>query len=57
VLPEHIDPLTKVLLNDTHQLVRPYVDEAFMRRLPAAPLRNVLARLYHSLRNCATACT
>jgi hypothetical protein len=51
LVPEHLDPLTKVVLNDTHQLVRRYVDEAFMRRPPAAPLSNVLARVYHSLRN------
>jgi hypothetical protein len=51
LVPEHLDPLTKAVLNDTHQLVRRYVDEAFMRRSPAAPLSDVLARVYHSLRN------
>jgi hypothetical protein len=51
LVPEHLDPLTKVVLNDMHQLVRRYVDEAFMRRPPAAPLSDVLARVYHSLRN------
>jgi len=51
LVPEHLDPLTKAVLNDTHQLVRRYVDEAFMRRLPTAPLGDVLARVYHSLRN------
>ena len=51
LVPEHLDPLTKAVLNDTHQLVRRYVDEAFMRQPPAAPLSDVLARVYHSLRN------
>jgi hypothetical protein len=51
LVPDHLDPLTKAVLNDTHQLVRRYVDEAFMRRPPAAPLSDVLARVYHSLRN------
>jgi hypothetical protein len=51
LVPEHLDPLTKAVLNDTHQLVRRYVDEAFMRRPPAAPLSDVLSRVYHSLRN------
>jgi len=51
LVPEHLDPLTKAVLNDTHLLVRRYVDEAFMRRPPAAPLSDVLARVYHSLRN------
>lgn len=39
------------MLNDTHQLVRGYVDEAFQQRSPEAPLGDVLARVYHSLRN------
>jgi len=51
LIPEHLDPLTKAVLNDTHQLVRRYVDEAFMRRPPTTPLSDVLARVYHSLRN------
>jgi hypothetical protein len=51
LVPDHLDSLTKAVLNDTHQLVRRYVDEAFMRRPPAAPLSDVLARVYHSLRN------
>jgi hypothetical protein len=51
LVPDHLDPLTKAVLNDTHQLVRRYVDEAFMRRPPAAPLSDVLAHVYHSLRN------
>jgi hypothetical protein len=51
LVPDHLDPLTKAVLNDTHQLVRRYVDEAFLRRSPAAPLSEVLARVYHSLRN------
>ncbi|HWO25670.1 MAG TPA: hypothetical protein VNO30_43325 [Kofleriaceae bacterium] len=51
LVPEHLDPLTKAVLNDTHQLVRQYVDEAFRQRSPAAPLGDVLARVYHSLRN------
>ena len=51
VVPEHLDPLTKAVLNDTHPLVRRYVDEAFTLRPPAAPLSDVLARVYHSLRN------
>lgn len=51
LVPDHLDPLTKAVLNDTHQLVRRYIDEAFMRRPPAAPLSDVLARVYHSLRN------
>src|SRR5215510_6364079 len=51
LVPDHLDPLTKAVLNDTHQLVRRYVDEAFMHRPPAAPLSDVLSRVYHSLRN------
>jgi hypothetical protein len=51
LVPEHLDPLTRAVLNDTHQLVRQYVDEAFRHRSPAAPLSDVLARVYHSLRN------
>ncbi len=51
VLVPNLDPLTKAMLNDTPQLVRQYVDEAFQRRSPAAPLSDVLARVYHSLRN------
>lgn len=51
LVPGHIDPLTKAVLNDTPQLVRQYVDEAFKQRSPAAPLGDVLARVYHSLRN------
>lgn len=50
-VPDHLDPLTKAVLNDTHQLVRRYVDEAFMCRSPAAPLSEVLARVSHSLRD------
>lgn len=52
LVPDHLDPLTKAaVLSDTHQLVRQYVDEAFQRRSPQAPLSDVLARVYHSLRN------
>lgn len=51
LVPDHLDPLAKAVLNDTHQLVRRYVDDAFTRRPPAAPLGDVLARVYHSLRN------
>ena len=51
LVPDHLDPLTRAVLNDTHQLVHQYVDEAFRHRSPAAPLSDVLARVYHSLRN------
>jgi hypothetical protein len=51
LIPDHLDPLTKAVLNDTHQLVRQYVDEAFRQRSAAASLGDVLARVYHSLRN------
>lgn len=51
LVPEHLDPLTKAVLSDTHQLVRRYVDEAFLQRSPDAPLSDVLMRVYHSLRN------
>lgn len=51
LIPDHLDPLSKAVLSDTHQLVRQYVDEAFRQRSPAASLGDVLARVYHSLRN------
>lgn len=51
LVPDHFDPLTKAVLNDTLHLLRQYVDEAFQQRSPAAPLRDVLTRVYHSLRN------
>lgn len=51
LVPDNLDPLAKAVLGDTHQLVRQYVDEAFERRPPAAPLGEVLARVDRSLRN------
>jgi hypothetical protein len=54
IIPEHLDPLTKAVLSDTHQLVRRYVDEAFKCRPPAAPLRMCSPA---STTRCVTACT
>ena len=51
IVPDQLDPISKAVLNDTHQLIRKYVDEAFQKRDPAAPLGDVLKRVYHSLRN------
>lgn len=51
LIPDQLDPLSKAVLGDTHQLVRRYVDEAFRKRTPAASLGDILARVYHSLRN------
>jgi hypothetical protein len=50
-VPDHLDPLTKAVLNDTHQLVCRYLDEAFMCRSPTAPLSAVLARVSRLLRD------
>jgi hypothetical protein len=51
IVPDQLDPISKAVLNDTHQLIRKYVDEAFQKRKPQAPLGDVLKRVYHSLRN------
>lgn len=51
IVPDHLDPISKAVLADMHQLVRKYVDEAFQQRAPRAPLSEVLTRVYHSLRN------
>ncbi len=51
IVPDSLDALSKAVLADTHQLIRKYVDEAFKSRLPKSPLSDVLARVYHSLRN------
>jgi hypothetical protein len=51
IVPDQLDPISKAVLNDTHQLIRKYVDEAFQKRDPHAPLGDVLKRVYHSLRN------
>jgi hypothetical protein len=51
IVPEKLDPISRAVLNDTHQLIRRYVDEAFKSRSPHASLGDVLARVYNSLRN------
>lgn len=51
IVPDNVDPLSKAVLGDMHQLIKKYVDEAFQKRAPEAPLGDVLARVYHSLRN------
>jgi hypothetical protein len=51
LVPDQLDPISKAVLNDTHQLIRKYVDEAFEKHDPRAPLGDVLQRVYHSLRN------
>jgi hypothetical protein len=51
IIPDQLDPISKAVLADTHQLIRKYVDEAFQQRDPHAPLGDVLKRVYHSLRN------
>ena len=51
IVPDQLDAISKAVLNDTHQLIRKYVDEAFQKRDPRAPLGDVLKRVYHSLRN------
>ena len=51
IVPDQLDAISKAVLNDTHQLIRKYVDEAFQKRDPQTPLGDVLKRVYHSLRN------
>jgi hypothetical protein len=50
IIPRHLDPISVAVLDDTHQLIRKSVDEAF-ERCDRALLGSVLAHVSGSLRN------
>lgn len=51
IVPDHLDPISRAVLAETHSLIRRYVDEAFATHDRSAPLGQVLERVYDSLRN------